>query len=287
MLKNLKKSGLLLIFIAAFLFGIMVLLVKMAARTIPSHEILLFRSIFGMLAIYSLVFSKVVKLKLVNRPLLLFRGVVGGAAVMCLYYALSRIPLGIATLLNCTYPIFATIFAVFIIKEKVSWDGLLALLVSISGMYLVLNPSTVVFDVGYIFAIVSGILAAAAILSIRKLRETDSPWSVFYSFTVACIVYSLPLTIINYKLPGPNEFAILLLMAAVSASAQLIMTYAYKYAKASEGSVVILATPVFAAIFGIIFFGEHLSLMEILGATFVLGGGAYLVLKEKMQRLTM
>jgi len=287
MLESLKKSGLFLIFIAAFFFGIMVLLVKLAAKTIPSHEILLFRSIFGATFLFVLVRTKVASLKFINKPLLFFRGIVGAAAVMCLYYALSRIPLGIATLLNCTYPIFATVFAVLFIKEKVAWDGILALSVSMLGMYLVLNPKTVALDAGYVFALVSGVLAGAAILSIKKLRETESSWAVFYSFTVACIIYSLPLTIINFRIPDAAEFIVLLMMAMVSTFAQLIMSYAYKYAKASEGSVVILATPIFAAIFGFLFFAETFSVLEISGAFLVLGGGAYLVVKERIHRTTM
>ncbi len=287
MLKSLQKSGLLLIFIAAFFFGIMVLLVKMAAKTIPSHEILLFRSICGIVVIYSLVFSKAVRLKFVNRPLLLFRGVVGGAAVMCFYYAISKINLGIATFLNATYPIFATIFAVTFIKEKVSWDGILALIFSVFGMYLILNPGNVALEAGHIFGLVSGILAGAVILSVRKLRQTDSSWAIFYSFSVACMIYSLPLTITNYKIPNLPEFIILFLMAAVSTIAQIIMSYAYKYAKASEGSVVILATPIFAAIFGYMFFAEIFTPIEIIGAALVLSGGAYLVIKERMVRTSM
>ncbi len=66
---------------------------------------------------------------LVKNPLLILRGVLGGGNLVILYLVLLKLGAGRAVVLNCMYPIFASLLAAIFLKEKLRpvqlfWMGL-------------------------------------------------------------------------------------------------------------------------------------------------------------------
>lgn len=275
--------GLVSILIATLFFGFMVLFTKIVSLEISSSEIIFFRSLVGVLFVLSFIFisGKWTKLKSGNKQLLFWRGVIGASAQLLWFYAISKINVAPATLLNNSYPIFATVFALILLKERIKVDTLLALAIAFTGLLIVFFPAPLGLSFGYLAGLASGMFAGGAILTIRKLRQTDSSWVIFLSFSAAGLLLSAPFTFYKFTTPSFNGWWFLLLVGLCSAMGQMFLTYGFKYAQAAEGSVVAMCTTISAAILGIIFLKELLTLQFILGATLVLCGGAYLILKER------
>jgi drug/metabolite transporter (DMT)-like permease len=55
---------------------------------------------------------------------------------------------------------------------------------------------------------------------------------------------------------------------------QLLMTQAFRDLSVAEGSLLQMLVPLGIAVGGVVFFHEHLTTPEIIGATFILGGTA-------------
>ena len=278
------RRGLPIIIFASMFFALMVLCTKFISSSIPSSEIVFFRSLVGALAVLFYVLVSRDRRALVsgNKRVLFWRGIVGALAQLFWFYSLERIPAASATLLNNSYPIFAVLLGMIFLSESVLFGTVLSLVISVIGLVIVLFPIPYGMSPGYLAGLMSGLFAGIAILNIRKLRETDSAWVIFLSFSFGGLLLSAPFTFYNFINPTSVQWFILFLVGLFSVGGQMFLTYAYKFAAPAEGSTVAMSTTIFVGILGFVFLKEILTLKFIIGASLVLGGGVYLIIKERL-----
>jgi drug/metabolite transporter (DMT)-like permease len=276
-----NSHGLISIIWASFFFGLMAFMVKVLSKTLPAAEILFVRSFVGMLLVMALIFYIYRSFKTVNRNMLFVRGLFGGMSVFLYFTAISRIPLSSATMLANSYPLFAAMFAVILLKERPHFDTALALLISFVGMYLILNPRFGALDLGYILALGSAVFGGVAVASIRQLRKTDSSLAIVFAFLAGGALFSLPFMARGFRTPGIFEWELLLAIAIVGTIAQIVFTRPFKIVTVYEGSVVALSNSVFTLLFSVLFLNEVLGPRFIAGALLIFGGSLYLIAKEE------
>ena len=106
--------------IGAWWFALMGLFVKLAGRHLPSLEIVLFRAILTLaLSYWAVRAAGVPSIWGQQKRLLLVRGLLGAIGINCFYFSLVHLPLGEATLIQYTNPIFATLLAGLWVGERV------------------------------------------------------------------------------------------------------------------------------------------------------------------------
>ncbi|MDF3075355.1 MAG: rane protein [Alphaproteobacteria bacterium] len=91
------------------------------------------------------------------------------------FSAIPLIPLTDIAALSFLAPLFATIGAMFILKEKVGWRRGLAMAVGFAGVIVLLRPGFEAVNAGSLMIIGSASLWALALLIIKSLSRTDSP----------------------------------------------------------------------------------------------------------------
>src|SRR5881392_625424 len=106
-----------LLFAAAALFAVMAVLARMAAAVLPGPEVAFVRFCIGLVA--CAIAATRFRLRTNNRIGLLLRGVFGGAAVLLYFLAIEHLPVGVATLLNYTAPVFTAVYAAIFLGETV------------------------------------------------------------------------------------------------------------------------------------------------------------------------
>jgi len=271
--------------LSTIFYSIMALLVRIITKQLHSSQVVLFRFMGTFIFISALIITKKIKLKAINKKGLILRGIFGGAAISLFFASISLIPLGRATLLTYMYPIPATILAHFFLNEKIRKGVIFSLITAILGLVIITGFDITKFLLGDILGILSAIFSGIAVTYIRKLRETDSSWSILYSLGFFGSILISPIAISNFILPTINLWVILLAMAILSIIGQLLMTYSYKFCKASTGSIISLTTVVLANLWGIIFLKEILSLNFIIGGLLVLGSTIYIVISKPRKQL--
>jgi len=112
---------------ASFFFSLMTLCVKNIDKRIPIYELVLFRSLLSLMITLFIIKLKNINPWGKNKQLLILRGVLGTLALICIFYAIRNMPLSISTVIQYTYPIFISIFAVIFINEKVTGNLVFAL----------------------------------------------------------------------------------------------------------------------------------------------------------------
>jgi drug/metabolite transporter (DMT)-like permease len=173
-----------------------------------------------------------------------------------------------------------------VFKKPISMGLWIAIITAFIGLYLIVIPPEGIVSISGmdILALSSGLLSGWAILSIKKLHETDSSRAILFS---QCL-FGLMIAIVpsyreGYSFPV-EAWAILIIIGVIAAVAQLQMTHAYKFVGATEGSLISILNPVLNVFLGVIFFKEPLTLRASLGCAIVLACCLYASIPGRYER---
>ncbi|MCI0515532.1 DMT family transporter [candidate division KSB1 bacterium] len=184
-------------------------------------------------------------------------------------------------------PVFVALSSYLILREKIKWPQLLGILlallggISISAYDFSTNQSSAI---GNLLALGGAIGAAGYILAGRKLRaRIDTLPYVTWVYSVTAITLFLITLIIGAPLTG-YSLRTYGLFLAIALLPQVIghttFNWALKYFSATTVSVILLGEPIGATILALIFLGEQLSWIKILGGLIILGGVLLVILVE-------
>lgn len=267
--------------LAAISFGIMAAFVKAACETIPSSEVVFFRSLLGSAAIGIMIWKEGVSWRGKNRRVLVLRGMFGFAALSLHFYAISELHLGTAVMLNYTAPIFVVILARILLRERTLWIVKAAILFSFLGLYLLAAPQFEAKPIPILLGILSGIFAAVAYVLIRFNDEDESPYTIIFYFTAISTIGSVPLLALGFHWPNLSEW---ILLAGVTAGAffgQVWLTRSIQNAPVASVLPFAYLTPVFAAVAGVLFWKEYLDFQAMLGGGIIILSGVTIYLFRK------
>jgi drug/metabolite transporter (DMT)-like permease len=271
--------------VSSVLFSGMSLLIPFT-HSVSTAVIASARFVTGIIVILSCAAFRITRLTAVNKWWLVVRGVIGATSVYFLYRGIMMLGLGKGTILNYTYPIFAALLAPLILKEKLSWDVLAAGMLSFLGIWLVVSPGRIAsIGVEDLLALLGGVLSGIAVVAIKKLRETETPYIIYLAQCVfGLLVVGWPTAASSFAFAG-IEWVILLGIGGIATAAQLTMTWAYKHVPATEGSLLAFLTPVLNVILGVIIFGEAMRVSTLIGSALVLLCCGYIAFRERILKL--
>lgn len=196
------------------------------------------------------------------------------------FYAVDLTTATVAAILFYTYPVFVTISASFLLKEKITSRVLLVIVLTFFGVALVVRvydiSSLNVNLVGVIFGLLSSLLFTLYFMMTKKLRDSYTSWTLtLYSDGIGALTLAPIISISLPEIAGfPLQLWLLIFTIAwiPSLLAYLLYSYALRYVKASKGSILSVIEPLSAAIFSTIFIGESLEKPQILGIALALIG---------------
>jgi drug/metabolite transporter (DMT)-like permease len=260
---------------AAVLFGLMAWLTKHATRRLPGAEAAFVRFTVGTVVGAAQALVRGAPLRPNRWDLLVTRGVLGAFAVLLYFMAIERIPVGTATLLHYTAPIWTALFAAAFLREPVRPATALALAVAVAGVGLVVRGQGAVLGAGGAWAFLalgSAVISGAAVTSIRAARRWDGAWEIFLSMCVIGMICTAPPAFASWQAPTPVEWFLLLSVGVVSVAAQMFMTHAFGVVEAATGGIVQQLTVITAITLGMAVDGERLGPLAAVGAALTLGG---------------
>lgn len=271
--------------IAAICFTLMGILVKQANLKFGLHE-------------YELVFWRMLVATIVlgGQALILkhsfktshpkphfWRSLIGTISLFTFFYGFTRLPLATAITFSNTSAIFMAILSLVILKQKPSGLTWLSLVIGLVGVILILQPTLLAFGVvPTLIGLSSGLLAGYAYMQVRELSLLGEPsWLiVFYFAVVATILSGVVSTFKGWSALSLEVMPYLLGIGAFAMIGQLFMTHAYKVGRKFMVASLSYLAVVLSALYGVWGFGEHLSLMAMLGITLVIASGIVSGLKN-------
>ena len=277
-----RSKGIIFIILSAFGFAMMSAFVKLAGD-IPSFQKTFFRNLVSLFVALVIIIKHKGSFfgKKENQKVLIMRSTFGTLGIVFNYYAIDRLVLSDANMLNKLSPFFAIIFSALFLKEKIKPNQMIALIVAFIGMLFVVKPS---FDFTVIPAfagVLGGISAAAAYTCVRALSGKESPDTIVFYFSLFSTIAVSPFMIATFT-PMKILQLLSLLCAGVFASiGQFGITLAYKYAPAKEISIFDYTNIILSAIISLFIFNVLPDKYSVLGYLIIFIAALYMFIYNK------
>lgn len=270
MMTNKQKSVLFMV-LSVLGFSLMAVAIKYVLE-IPIYEKVFFRnSVSFLMASYFIMQNKVsFKMTKKDAVFVFFRSFFGFLGVVCNFYAIIHLSIGDSSLLNRLSPVFVTIVACLFFKERIDRKQFLGIIFMLIGAVLVIKPSFSMTIIPSLIGILSPMLGGISYNLIRALKDKVNPNVIVFLFSLFSVLCSIPLMYSDFVLPNASQLFFLIAIGVTASMGQFGLTYAYKYAKASEVSIYNYTGIIFGMLLGFAFFGEIPDTFSILGATIII-----------------
>lgn len=269
--QNRLLSGALLIIAAELMFAFMGASIRQVSAELNNAMVVFARNLVG-LALLAVLSARPGYRKLRTRvpQLHLLRALAGLGAMYCFFYAIAHMPLASAMLLKLSAPLFIPVVALFWLDEGFTWHVIAALALGFGGVALILLPDFSSLGPVGMIALLGGVLAAVAKVTVRRLCATEpASRTVFYFAAIGTLVSIFPLLWL-WQIPTPTQIIWLLVLGAFATAGQLLLTRGMACAPAARLGPFAFFSVVFGAILGWMFWEELLHWPMLAGTLLVL-----------------
>jgi len=247
-----------------------------------------FRTLFGTLVILPVLLkTRLPRLADGLYPLYILRGIFNTGSIIGVFYAVSLIPLADAVAYSYAAPIFATIFAVFILKEKIGRHRIFAILAAFAGVLILVRPGYQAMSIGIVTALGAAVCFAATLICVKLLTRHDDPTMVSLMAFIVTLPISLAAALFHWQWPVGQQWIYVALMGAFAATSHICLARALSRADLGAVMPIDFSRIIFAAILGVTLFGDSVNGLTFLGGAIILASAVYATHRErKLARLS-
>ncbi len=272
-------------------FVVMATLLK-ATQNIPAGELVFFRCFFAILPVVGyLVWKRQLRAALhtTNPAGHILRALIGVASMGLGFFALTRLPLPETTAIQYATPLLIVVFSALLLKERVHIFRWSAVLVGLVGVVIILWPRLTVFSsgnmddaatTGAIASLGAAIMAAFAMMQVRKLVQTERTEAIVVYFFVCASILSLLSLPFGWVMPTSEQAALLIGAGFAGGVGQLLLTSCYRYVDMSVIAPFEYVSLILTIIFGFVVFADVPTPAMLTGAVIIVGSGIAVILRE-------
>ncbi len=273
---NSKTKGILYVITAAFGFSMMSVFVHLAGD-LPVFQKAFFRNIVALIFVTGIMLKRKIGFlpEKKNVPALLGRSFFGTVGLLCNFYAIDKLVLADANMLNKLSPFFAIVFSIFLLSERPTLVQVLGVFAAFVGSAFIIKPSLGGYAVfPAIVGATGGMGAGLAYTFVRYLGgKGENSFKIIFFFSAFSSLVCIPFMLADFE-PFSLKSLIFLICAGISASVgQFGITKAYVCAPAKEISVYDYTQVLFAALFGFLIFGQIPDFLSVIGYCLICGAG--------------
>lgn len=274
-----KYKGYILLGITVLMFSTLEVVSSTMKGLINPLQLTFLRFLIGGVVLLPIVIKKREKMHL--KDLLFF----GGLGILNIFISMGSLQMSInmgkastAAILISSNPIFVLFFSSLLLKEKVTFNRIVCILLGIVGITLIIYKGNIGGDtaVSLILGIISSFtFGLYTVLGGLKPEGISSITMICISSILGSLMY-VPILLLNdiplFYIPRGIFLKILYLGVFLSGVAYITYIEGLKILTASKGAVVFFLKPVIATILAVIFLGESLNFRTGAGMLLVLSG---------------
>lgn len=281
--------------VAACFFASMSALVKLSSGDAGTFEIVFYRSIIGLIFITVFMLIKGERFHTDYPMGHVKRSLLGTLSFTLWFAAMAHLPLGTATTLNYTAPLF--IAATFIVtalrnRQKAPWLLGLAIAVGFAGVCLILQPSLNDEQLPWaLVGLTAGAMGPIIFFQINQLGRLREPsLRIVFYFSVVGTIWGLAGCYLlegGLKWHSQETFTSLVSVGVAAVFAQMALTRAYAYGNMMLTACFQFATIPFAEILSVLVFDDVLPIEALTGmALIVIAGVSATILTKRSKKRT-
>ena len=214
------------------------------------------------------------------------RSVAGSVAMVCMFFAYTRLPVSNVLTLSNTFPMWVALLSWPLLKRAPSPQVWVAVASGVLGVYLIEEPHFADGNPASLVALASSVFTAVALIALNQLHEIDAR-AVIAHFSGVALLFCIASLFLFERSSAPlahlwdaQSLALLLGVGVAATTGQLLLTKAFAAGKAANLSVVGLCQIVFAMVFDVLWFEHRIGPSALLGMALVLTPTAWLMLSR-------
>lgn len=281
-----KTKGVIFIILSALSFTGMNTFVRLAGD-LPTMQKVFFRNFVAMIFAFAAMVKAgdSFKPKKGSLKYLLIRSAAGLAGIFGNFYALDKIELSNASMLNKMSPFFALVFSAIFVKEKVKPKQAVAIAVAFIGAMFIIKPTFGNADLlASLAGFAGGMAAGGAYTCVRWLGiKGENGRLIVLFFSVFSCVLTVPYLIFDYHYMTAFQWFALLMAGVFAAGGQFSITAAYTHAPSREISVYDYSQIIFAAVVGFFVFGDIPDVWSFVGYFIIIAMAVWMFVYNNRQ----
>ena len=270
---NSRIKGILCILAAAFGFSLMTFFVRLYGD-VPTMQKAFFRNAFAAVITVILLLRSEEKFHVKKGSWgdIALRCLFGTSGLICNFYAIDRLGIADANMLNKLSPFFAILISIPVLKEKPKLMDVAATVIAFIGALFIIRPGGDVSVVPALIGLYGGFGAGTAYVFVRRLGGKGERTSIIVlCFSLFSCLVTAPFLLFDYHPMTGRQWLCLIMAGVAAALGQFGITSAYKFAPAKEISVFDYTQVIFAAILGMLFLNETPNAWSVVGYVIIIG----------------
>ena len=221
---NERNQAVVLMLLSALSFSLMQAVVKLSATNIGTMEQVFCRNLISMAI--SFVLLQRSHLPLLGgrkyQPALLARSFFGFIGVVMLFYATAGARQADIAVLNRTSPIWVSLFALLILRERISKVQIPVILLCLAGAVAAMRPSFDSNTLPLVLALLTAVSSGLAYTMIAFCRGQVNPMTVIFHFSLFSTIAAGLLMSPSFVVPTPRDLMMLILIGIFGAGSVLL-----------------------------------------------------------------
>ena len=237
-----------------------------------AYEVVFFRAFGSLFFTFGYLWTKRIPVLGTHRKLLVLRGLVGATSMLLYFMAIHYMPLGSAVALRYIAPIFAAVFAILLLHEKVRPVQWLFFIIAFLGVVVLKGFDQNIPPIGLALILMSAVFSGLVYITIRKIGDREHPVVIVNYFMCIAFILGGSMAIFHWKTPVGTDWLLLFSLGVFGYFGQLFMTKAFQWGETNVIAPLKYVEVLFAVVVGVGFLGESYSVWSFVGMMMIIGG---------------
>lgn len=227
---------------------------------------------------------------------LMILGLLFSMSSLCLFQSYHYMDAGIASTILFVYPVMVAIIMALFFKEKLSLITILSIMLALLGIALLYkggDNGKPLSTIGIILVLLSSLAYALYIVGVNRssLKELSGLKLTFYALVFGLSIYIVRLHFCTHLglVISPLLWTYIIALAVIPTVISLLFTTLSAHHIGSTATAILGALePVTALFFGVLLFGEQLTIRLIIGISMIIAAVSLIIIGQKtLKKMSM
>lgn len=239
---------------------------------IPGFQLVFFRSVTSFAIATGYLLKHQIPILGNQRGLLSVRAIFGLISMSLFFLSFKYLPIGTAVSLRYIAPIFAALFAIFLLKEKLKPIQFLFFFMALAGVMVLKGFDANVSNIGMVLVIIASVFTGLVYIYIRKIGKGDHPVVVVNYFMFLSTLVGGIISLFIWVRPNGWDWALLGSLGILGYYGQVYMTKAFQMAATHRVAPIKYTEVIFTLFIGVFWFQDTYSIWSFLGLFLIISG---------------
>ena len=152
-----------------------------------------------------------------------------------------------------------------------------AIVAGFVGIGLILQPDERIFNMGAVWALLSGLCLATTLVTMRMASKKETLYSLMLYFFLIGLVVTTPFALADWKVGSWVTLLGLLAIGGLSALGQVLLYFGLKFGKAHQLAPFTYTTVIFSGFYEWLIWDHYPKPLAYLGMAIIIAAGIYIV----------